>query len=107
MRGAINELEGREGGKRINLTGQDAQLMRTRQGIAPGYNAQAMVSPFGPDEEATGMLITAVDVVDEAHDYTCLVPMLEQAEETTSGKAAMTLADARVPLVNEPGEVCR
>ena len=94
VRQAMDDLDCREGGKRINLTDQDAKLMRTRQGIAPGYNAQAMVSPFGPDGEATGMLITAVEVVDEAHDYARLVPMLEQAEETTGVKAPMTLADA-------------
>ena len=30
---------------RVNLTDQDAQLMKGRQGIMPGYNAQAMASP--------------------------------------------------------------
>ena len=95
VRQVMDDLDRREGGgKRINLTDQDAKLMRTRQGIAPGYNAQAVVSPYGPDGEAIGMLITAVDVVDEAHDYARLVPMLEQAEETTGAKAPMTLADA-------------
>ena len=94
VRQAMDDLDSQEGRQRINLTDQDAKLMRTRQGIAPGYNAQAMVSPFGPDGEAIGMLVTAVDVVDEAHDYARLVPMLEQAEETTGVKAPMTLADA-------------
>ena len=41
-----------------------------------------------------GMLITAVDVVDDPTDYGQFTPMLEQAEETTGTKACMTLADA-------------
>ena len=94
VRQALDDLGHQDSGKRINLTGQDAKLMRTRQGIAPGYNAQAMVSPFRPDGQSIGVLITAVDVVDEAHDYARLLPMLEQAEEITGVKAPMTLADA-------------
>ena len=42
--------------------------MRTRQGIAPSYNAQAMVSPVATAEGVTGMLVTASDVVDEPND---------------------------------------
>ena len=59
----------------INLTYKDARLMKSSQSIVPGYNAQAMASPSEPDAGARGMLVTAVDVVDE--------PMLEQSEETT------------------------
>ena len=68
--------------------------MKTRHGIVPGYNAQSMVSPIEVDDEASGMLITAVDVVDDPTDYGQFTPMLEQAEETTGTKACMTLADA-------------
>ena len=68
--------------------------MKGRQGIVAGYNAQAMVSPTETDGGATGMLVTAVDVVDAANDNALLVPMLEQAEETTGTRAQMTLADA-------------
>ena len=68
--------------------------MKGRQGIVAGYNAQAMVSPMEPDRGATGMLVTAVDVVDQANDNAMLVPMMEQAEETTGTKSQMTLADA-------------
>ena len=42
----------------------------------------------------TGVLITAVGLVDEPDDHTSFTPMLEQAEETTGSKAPMTLADA-------------
>ena len=68
--------------------------MKTRHGIVPGYNAQSMVSPIEVDDEASGMLVTAVDVVDDPTDYGQFTPMLEQAEETTGTKACMTLADA-------------
>ena len=68
--------------------------MKGRQGIVAGYNAQAMVSPTETDGGATGMLVTAVDVVDAANDNALLIPMVEQAEETTGTRAQMTLADA-------------
>ena len=47
---------------RVNLTDIDAQLMKGRQGIMPGYNAQAMVSPVA-GSTGNGMLITAAAVV--------------------------------------------
>ena len=94
VRQAMDDLADRKRPNRINLTDKDAQLMKTRHGIVPGYNAQAMVSPIDSDGEAAGMLITAVAVVDEPNDYAQLTPMLEQAEETTGTKAQMTLADA-------------
>ena len=51
--------------------------MRTREGVVPGYNAQAVVSPSAPDGETVGMLVTAAEVVDEANDATRLVPMVD------------------------------
>ena len=62
---------------RINLTDRDARPMRTREGVVPGYNAQAVVSPLAPDGETVGMLVTAAEVVDEANDATRLVPMVD------------------------------
>ena len=94
VRQAMDDLASQEGLRHINLTDKDARLMKTRHGIVPGYNAQSMVSPTEVDDEASGMLITAVDVVDEPTDYGQFTPMLEQAEETTGTKACMTLADA-------------
>ena len=91
----MDDLAGQERLRPINLTDKDARLMKTRHGIVPGYNAQSMVSPIEvDDDEASGMLIAAVDVVDEPTDYGQFTPMLEQAEETTGTKACMTLADA-------------
>ena len=94
VRQAMADLASQKRHKRINLTDPDAKLMKGRQGIVAGYNAQAMVSPTETDGGATGMLVTAVDVVDAANDNTLLVPMMEQAEETTGTKSQMTLADA-------------
>ena len=94
VRQAMTDLASQERHKRINLTDRDARLMKGRQGIVAGYNAQAMVSPTEPAGGATGMLVTAVDVVDEANDNAMLAPMMERAEETTGTKAQTTLADA-------------
>ena len=63
--------------RRINLTDRDARSMKTVQGFVPSYNAQAMVSPLSTGEGVTGMMITAVDVVDEVNDLARLTPMVE------------------------------
>ncbi len=58
-----------QGLRRVNLTDEDAQLMKGRQGIMPAYNAQTMVSPLDPAQASgSGMLITAADVVNAAAD---------------------------------------
>ena len=94
VRQAMADLESKERQTRINLTDGDARLMKTRGSVLLGYNAQAMVSPLEPDAEVSGMFITAVDMADSSRDETQLVPMMEQAEETTGTKSEMTLADA-------------
>ena len=91
---AMADLASQKRHRRINLTDPEARLMKGRQGIVAGYNAQAMVSPMETDGGATSMLVTAVDVVDAANDNALLVPMMEQAEETTGTMSQMTLADA-------------
>ena len=91
---AMSRLSQHEGMTRVNLTDQDAQLMKGRTGIIPGYNAQAMVSPLDPEiAKGNGMLITAAEVVNTAADSGQLVPMLEQAEELTGERVQVTLAD--------------
>ena len=91
---AMDDLASQDRLKHVNLTDKDARLMKTRQGIVPSYNGQAMVSPVTAEGEVTGMLITAVGLVDEPDDHMSFTPMLEQAEETTGAKVPMTLADA-------------
>ena len=75
---------------RVNLTDEDAQLMKGRHGILTAYNAQAV--PVGP-VTGNGMIITAADVVNTAADSGQLVSMLEQAEEMTGERTPVTLAD--------------
>ena len=94
VRETMSKLAGREGQKHINLTDQDARMMKTRQGFAVAYNAQAMVSEVDVDGKAAGMLITAADVVDEPSDRPQLGPMMDKAEETLGHRAEVTLADA-------------
>lgn len=98
---AAMERLAKERRKHINLTDGDAKFMKTRQGIAPGYNAQAVVSPVKSHEIAEptgktklGLLITAADVVTSTTDTAQLMPMLEQAEENVGKRADMSLADA-------------
>jgi hypothetical protein len=91
---AMSRMAQHEGIARVNLTDEDAQLMKGRSGIMPGYNAQTMVSPLAPEtSKGNGMLITAAEVVNTAADSGQLVPMLEQAEELTGQRAQVTLAD--------------
>ena len=79
VRQAMDDLSNEEG-RRINLTDREARLMKTRQGVMPGYNAQAMASPARTaDGQRAGMLITAVEVVDEPDDHGQLTPMLDKA----------------------------
>ena len=100
VREAMNELPSIERPNRykrparINLTDKDARLMRTRQGVVPGYNAQAMVSPVATGEGVSGMLVTASEVVDDANDTARLTAMVHQAEEVSGVRVPMTLADA-------------
>lgn len=94
VKAAMERLEDETGRERINLTDGDSKVMKTRQGVVPAYNVQAVVSSApieGMDKPA--LIVTAVDVVDEVVDTNQLVPILEQAEETT-GKRIDTAADA-------------
>jgi transposase len=94
IREAMNRMSHQDKMKRVNLTDEDAQLMKGRNGIITGYNAQAMVSPLKPDTaNVTGMLITATDVVNSASDSGQLVSMMEKAEDITGKRTPVTLAD--------------
>ena len=91
---AMEELEDRKDQKSVNLTDRDARFMKMKQGFCPAYNAQAMVSPVKTGQGTSGMLVTAVELVDEPADYARLTPMLQRAEEMTGVKTPLTLADA-------------
>ena len=94
VREAVGRLASEDSQKHVNLTDQDARMMKTRQGFAVAYNAQSMVSPVAAEGKGAGMLITAVDVVDDPSDRSQLGAMMGKAEETLGLRAEMTLADA-------------
>ena len=84
-----------DGKKNINLTDDEANLMKSRQGIVAGYNLEAVVSPLKIDEAGkSGLFMTAADVVQDPNDHHQLIPMLEQAKENTGKQADLSLADA-------------
>ncbi len=94
VRDAMKYLAQHEGLSRVNLTDEDAQLMKARGGIITGYNAQAMVSPLENETaKGNGVIITAAEVVNSASDTGQLIPMMEQAEENTGERSHVTLAD--------------
>lgn len=83
-----------EGLERVNLTDGDASLMKGRQGIIAGYNAQAVVSPLNPQvAPRSGFIITAAEVVTDPDDTAQLLPLLEQAQAMTGERAETTLSD--------------
>ncbi len=82
--------------RRRNLTDQHAKLMKGRQGIVASYNAQAMVSSIEHDGGATRMLVTAVEMVEQASDNGLMISMMKGAEEKAGTIAGMTLADAGI-----------
>ena len=90
----MKELEEQKGRKNINLTDPDARFMKMRHGFLPAYNAQAMVSPVKTEQQVSGMLLTAAELVDDPTDTARLIPMIQRAEEMTGVRASLTLADA-------------
>ncbi len=90
VRRAMDELENLKGRKNINLTDWDARFMKMRHGFLPACNAQAMVSPVKTDPETSGMLVTAVEMVDEPSYYARLIPMLQRVEEASGVKTPLT-----------------
>jgi hypothetical protein len=65
----------------------DARVMKTREGLRLGYNAQAVV-----DHDSD--MIVAVDVSGDETDHAQLVPMVESVKETLGAVAEQTVADA-------------
>ena len=94
VRAAVDTLQAPAAPQQINLTDPDARLMKTRRGLRPAYNAQAMVAPVAQSGAGAGRLITAVAVVDAPGDAAQLAPMLAHAEAATGAPADLTVADA-------------
>lgn len=94
VRVALTQVQAEEGPARSNLTDPDAVQVKGRQGVVPGYNAQAVVSGLNPQTAGRrGLFITAADVVAEPDDHAQLLPMLALAAETSGETAGVSLAD--------------
>jgi transposase len=65
----------------------EARVMKMREGLRLGYNAQIVV-----DHDSD--LIVATEVVTDVTDHAQLVPMIEEASETTGQDAEHTVTDA-------------
>jgi transposase len=95
IKAAMEQLKNEEDRKQINLTDSETNLMKSRQGIIAGYNLEAAVSPLkAAESNKTGMLITAMEVVQDPGDCKQLIPMIDQAKENTGKQADHSLADA-------------
>ena len=95
IKAAMEQLKNEENKKQINLTDSETNLVKSRQGIIAGYNLAAAVSPLKVAEsEKTGMIITAMEVVQDPADCRQLIPMIDQAKENTGKQADHSLADA-------------
>jgi transposase len=90
---ALDKLMDEEEDKHLNLTDSETKLVKNRQGVTPGYNLQATVSPV-KDSAQKRVLITAEEVVTDANDIHQLIPLIEQAQENCGERAAVSLADA-------------
>ncbi len=73
--------------KQDNFTDPQSRIMKTQDGFQQCYNGQIAV-------EAGSGLIVANDVVQDAADNGCLVPMTEAAETQGGEKPERVLADA-------------
>jgi transposase len=87
VRELLQQLEAEES-RAIHPHEREAGVMKVRrEGVVPGYNAQAVVDAGG------AQLIVAAEVSAEAGDSEQLVPMLAAVEETLGTVAATTVAD--------------
>ena len=92
---ALAVVTAEAGPERANVTDPQAHWMKGRQGIAPAYNAQAMVAALDPAVAGeTGLLLTAAEVVTAANDNAQLVPLIEAAQAQTGvATPPLTLGD--------------
>jgi transposase len=78
---------------RIALSDPEARMMKTRTGVRPGYNAQAVtVALDAAQAGGTGRLILATAVTAAADDHAQLAPMIAAAQ-LPGRPAPLTLAD--------------
>lgn len=71
----------------INFNETEARMLKSEGGFCLGYNAQATI------DSKKGILV-GVEVIDEANDEKCLVPMIEIVSQTTGQIPELTIADS-------------
>lgn len=81
----------------LNPHEPDARVMKCRDGVAFGYNAQAVA------DDAAGIVVAA-DVVTQETDHGLLATMIDKAEKTTGQSAPETLADKGYSSEEDLGE---
>ena len=92
---ALAVVQAQDGPAKANLSDPEARLMKTRQGITPGYNAQAAVVAVtvAPDQPS-GRLITAAEVTTSPQDHGQLLPLVQAAAALSGEAAPLIVADA-------------
>ncbi|MBX3071818.1 MAG: IS1182 family transposase [Thermomicrobiales bacterium] len=90
---ATKQIEASGQTSKVNLTDPDARGMKTRHGLRPGYNAQAVVAALTPQPDGRrGRIVLAATVTTAADDHGQLVPMIEAAQ-LPDHPTPITLAD--------------
>ncbi|MCY4656587.1 MAG: IS1182 family transposase [Gammaproteobacteria bacterium] len=79
-----------------HMTDAEAKLMKSREGIVPGYNAQAGV-------DIDTQLIVTADVTTDATDHQQVEPVLEALSEQTATQADSEQASDRINLLADAG----
>jgi transposase len=95
---ALADLEAQPIPAKRNLTDPDAVFMKTRQGLALAYNAQAAVVATSAAATAllpapSGRFIVAADVIAANPDVGQLAPLIAQAEANLTALVGLTVAD--------------
>jgi hypothetical protein len=83
---ATKDLE-RQRTKGVVTTDPQSRLMKTREGLRPSYNGQAVV-------DCGSQIIVAAEVTQDAHDAKLLRPMLEQTKRNLQALPRQVTADA-------------
>lgn len=91
IKSAMEQISDEEVSSPVNLTDKDTKLMKSRQGIVPGYNLQAAAVNTA---DGKGLFLVAEDVVQDQGDKAQLLPIASQAEDNTGSKPDILLADA-------------
>ncbi len=90
---ALAQVDADDQKTRINQTDIEARMMKTRQGVRPGYNAQAVVVALDAEQAGTsGRLIVQTSVRTAADDHAHLVEMIAAAQ-VPGQPVPQTLAD--------------